>query len=124
MRYLCLVKSAENKFGPPPQALYAAMDELMAEAMKAGVMEGGGGLLPTADGFRARAKNRKSAITDGPFSEAKEVVGGYAFFNVKTKEDMLYWTQRFIDLHIKLWPEWEGESEVRQIIDGSSPPQV
>ena len=74
-----------------------------------------GGLLPTASGMRVRLAGGKLTVTDGPFTEAKEVVGGYAIFEAKSKAHMLKWTERFMDLHRTHFPGWEGECEVRQI---------
>ena len=52
---------------------------------------------------------------DGPFTEAKEVVGGYAMFDVASRDEMIRWTKRFMDLHRTLLPGWEGECEIRQV---------
>jgi hypothetical protein len=116
MRYITLVKGPEN-FGPPPQALMEAIGKLGEEAMKAGVGLDMGGLLPSAMGSRIRISGGKLHVLDGPFSEAKEVVGGYAFFNVKSREEVIEWTRRFMDLHRIHWPGWEGETEIRQIFE-------
>lgn len=118
MRFMTLVKSDEQfRHGPPPQALMEAIGRLGAEAAQAGVMVEMGGLLPTAAGARLRLANGKLTITDGPFSEAKEVIGGYAVYSVKTKEEAVAWARRFMDLHKQHWPQWEGETELRQIME-------
>ena len=85
MRFMSMVKSSEDhRSGPPPQALMEAMDKLGQEMTKAGVMVDMGGLLPTAMGaYRVRLSGGKLSVTDGPFSEAKEVIGGYAVFDVQ-----------------------------------------
>jgi hypothetical protein len=112
------VKSAERfRNGPPPAALMEAMGAFVGEAIAAGVVTETGGLLPSSDGIRFRIAGGKLTITDGPFSEAKEVVGGYAIYNVKSKEEAVAWSTRFMELHAKYWPEWEGESELRQIME-------
>jgi hypothetical protein len=85
--------------------------------MKAGVALDMGGLLPTGAGSKVRISGGKLHVIDGPFSEAKEVVGGYAFFNVKSREEVIEWTRRFMDAHRIHWPGWEGETEVRQIYE-------
>ncbi len=82
------------------------------------VAVGTGGLLPTAVGARARLARGRIMVTDGPFSEAKEVIGGFAIFDVPSKEEALGWTRRFLQVHIDHWPEWEGEIEVRQLFEG------
>jgi len=56
-------------------------------------------------------------VTDGPFTEAKEVVGGYAQFELKSKQEAIDAAVRFMELHKKYWPGWEGETEVRQMFD-------
>ena len=74
-----------------------------------------GGLGPTALGVRVRLSGGKVTVTDGPFTEAKEVVGGYAQFELKSKEEAVESAVRFMELHKKHWPGWEGETEVRQM---------
>ena len=81
-----------------------------------------GGLLPTANGARVRLSGGKVTVTDGPFTEAKEVVGGYAIFDVKSKADMIEWTTRFMELHKKHLPGWEGEAEIRQLAGSGEKP--
>ena len=124
MRFMSMVKSSEDhRLGPPPQALMEAMDKLGEEMTKAGVMVDMGGLLPTAMGaYRVRLSRGELSVTDGPFSEAKEVIGGYAVFDVHTKEEAMELTMRFMDLHRQHWPEWEGETEVRQMFEGPGCP--
>lgn len=114
MRFMSLVKSAELD-RRPPQALIDAMTELATDAAKAGVMIDTGGLAPTASSFRVRVSRGKVTVHDGPFTESKEVVGGYAILNFPSREVAVDWTRRFIALHEQHWPEWEGEAEVRQI---------
>ncbi|PYV07492.1 MAG: hypothetical protein DMG07_28680, partial [Acidobacteria bacterium] len=85
------------------------------EATKAGTMVEGGGLAPTALGARVRLSRGQLAVIDGPFTEAKEVVGGYAMFELKSKEEAVESTLRFMELHREHWPGWEGETEIRQV---------
>ncbi len=117
MRFMTIVKNAET-LGQPPSALFAAMDRLRQEATAKGAMVGAGGLLPTAVGARARLAKGTITVTDGPFSEAKEVIGGFAIFDVKSRDEALGWTRRFLQVHTDHWPEWEGEVEVRQMFEG------
>ncbi len=114
MRFMMIVKHAEKQ-GPPPKALMDAMAKLAEEANKAGTMLGSGGLGPTALGARVRLSGGKVTVTDGPFSEAKEIVGGYAQFELKSKEEAVESAVRFMELHKQHWPGWEGETEVRQM---------
>ena len=82
MRFMMIVKHPENQ-GPPPKSLMDAIARLSEEADKAGTMLGSGGLAPTAQGARVRLFGGKVTVTDGPFTEAKEVIGGYAQFFIE-----------------------------------------
>jgi hypothetical protein len=113
---MVLVKSSERAV-PPPKALMDAIGKLGAEAMQAGVMVETGGLLPSALGARVRLSNGNLTVTDGPFAESKELIGGYAVYQVPSKNEAIEWTYRFMQLHLEHWPGWEGESEIRQIFD-------
>jgi hypothetical protein len=114
MRFMMLVKSAENS-GFPPKELMEAIAKLGEDATKNGTMIASGGLAPTAMSTRVRVSRGQLTTTDGPFTEAKEVVGGYAVFELKSKEEALEGAKRFMELHKKHWPGWEGETEIRQI---------
>jgi hypothetical protein len=114
MRFMMIVKHAEKQ-GPPPKPLMDAIDKLAQEETKSGVMVGAGGLGPTGLGARVRLSGGKVIVTDGPFTEAKEVVGGYAQFEFKTKKEAVDAAVRFMELHKQHWPGWEGETEVRQM---------
>ena len=114
MRFMMLVKSAEN-WGPPPKELMDAMEKLAAEAVKAGAMLQSGGLAPTAMSSRVRLSRGQVTNTDGPFTESKEVVGGFAVFELKSKQEAVESAVRFMELHKQHWPGWDGETEVRQI---------
>lgn len=119
MRFMTLVKSAESS-GPPPTELMGAIAKLGAEATQAGVLVETGGLVPSAAGARIRLSGGRLTVTDGPFTEAKEVVGGYAVYEVSSKQEGIEWTRRFVELHQKHWPRWEGEVEIRQVMDPSA----
>ena len=121
MKFMTLVKSAESS-GPPPQALMDGMAKLAEDAFKSGLMVEMGGLVSSAAGTRVRLSNGKLTVTDGPFAEAKEVIGGYAILQVKSKQEAIEATRRFMELHGKHWPGWEGETEVRQIFDSPDLP--
>ena len=116
MRYLIMIKSVEGKMGLPPPALMQAIAALGMEATKAGVLVETAGLLPTATGAIVRVAGGTITITEGPFAEAKDVTGGYAIYDVASKEDALNWSKRFMELHAEHWPSWEGESEIRQVM--------
>ena len=114
MRFMMIVKSAENR-GFPPQELMEAIAKDAQEATTTGTMLGSGGLGPTALGARVRVSGGEVKVIDGPFSEAKEVIGGYAQFELKSKEEAIASAVQFMELHKKYWPGWEGETEVRQM---------
>ena len=116
MKFMMIVKHAEKQ-GPPPKELMDAIAILAQEEVKAGTMLGNGGLGPTAQGARVRLSGGAVTVTDGPFIEAKEVIGGYAQFELKSKEEAVESAVRFMELHKKYWPGWEGETEVRQMFE-------
>ncbi len=114
MKFMMFVKHPEN-CGAPPKELMDAIAVLIEEAVKDGSMLGSGGLAPTAQSTRVRVSKGQLTVTDGPFTEAKEVVGGYAQFEFKSKEEAIKGAVRFMELHKKHWPGWEGETEIRQM---------
>jgi len=116
MRYLTWIRSAENG-KMPPKALFDAMDKYVEKSFKSGTLVDTGGLAPTKDGFRIRMSKGKLKATDGPFTETKEIVGGYAIINANSREEAFAIANEFMELHRTHWPEFEGESEVRQIMD-------
>ena len=113
MRFMMIVKSAENS-GPPPKALMDAMSKSAEELTKAGEMIDSGGLASTARGVRVQLSGGKVTVTDGPFTEAKEVFGGYAVFELKSKKEAIERTVTFMELHRQHWPGWEGVTEIRE----------
>ena len=114
MRFMMIVKHTEKQ-GPPPKSLMDAIAKAAEEETKAGTMLGSGGLAPTAQGARVRLSGGKVTVIDGPFTEAKEIIGGYAQFELKSKEEAIESAVQFMELHKKHWPGWEGETEVRQM---------
>ncbi|HXN18974.1 MAG TPA: YciI family protein [Candidatus Binatus sp.] len=115
MRFLMLVKHGENP-GPPPKEFLDAMTKLGEEAAKSGTMLQSGGLSPLAKSTSVRLSRGQLTTIDGPFSESKEVVGGFAMFELKSKEEAIEGAKQFMELHKKYWPGWEGETEVRQVL--------
>jgi len=114
MRYMMIVKHKENQ-GPPPRALMEAIGKLAEQETKSGKMLGSGGLKGSDTGARVRLAGGKVSVLDGPFTEAKEVIGGYAQFEFKSKEEAVQAAVGFMELHRQHWPGWEGETEVRQM---------
>lgn len=116
MKFMTLVRSAEGA-GFPPKELMDGIANLGIEATKAGALVETGGLMPSATGAIMRLEGDEVTVTDGPFAEAREVIGGYAVYDVASKAEAVEWTRRFIDLHKLHWPGWSGEIEIRQIMD-------
>lgn len=115
MRFMMLVKTTSEFFGPPPQALIDAINKQGEAAVKSGAMIANGGLASVTASTTVRIAQNKVTTTDGPFTEAKEVVGGFAIFDLKSKQEAVESAQQFMELHLKHWPGWEGATEVRQI---------
>jgi len=114
MRFMMLVKHGEPS-GPPPKELMDAIAKLSEAAVNAKTMVMGGGLAPMALTTRVRLSAGKVSALDGPFSESKEVVGGFAIMELPSRQAAIDGALEFMELHRKLWPGWEGETEVRQI---------
>jgi hypothetical protein len=115
MRFLMLVKHGENP-GPPPPEFLAAMTKLGEDAAKSGTMIASGGLVPISKSTRVRLSRGQVAAIDGPYTEAKEVVGGFALFELKSKQEAIDGAMNFMALHKKYWPGWEGETEIRELL--------
>lgn len=118
MRFMMIVKADKNYEAgtPPPPELLAAIGKLSEEMVKAGVILDMGGLLPSSKGARINVKKGKLTVTDGPFSEAKELIGGYAILQVKSREEAIERGRRFMQIHADvLGPSYDGELEIRQL---------
>jgi hypothetical protein len=114
MRYMCFVKMAEDVGEPTPE-LVEAMGKEMGEAFAAGWMIDAGGLYPTAQSTEIRLARGNITVSDGPYTEAKEVVGGYSIIDVRSQDEALAAARRVAELHQQFWPGWEGSVEVRRI---------
>jgi hypothetical protein len=116
MKYLSFIRSSEKyRDTPPPPAIMQAMGQLIEKLKKQGALVSTGGLAPSRDGFKMRLANGKLTVTDGPFTESKEIIGGWAVLAADTKAGIVELTTEFMELHRKHWPEFEGECEVRAI---------
>jgi hypothetical protein len=115
MRYMIIVSGSENLAvsGPPPVALIEEIERLSEEGTKKGTLVSFGGLHPTASGTRMRITNGKLITTDGPFTESKEVIGGFSIINVASKQEALAEARKFMELHRVHWPTWQGQIEIR-----------
>jgi hypothetical protein len=121
MRFMMFIKHREDyKMDDVPQSLFQAMGEFVGESMKNGSLVDTAGLLPTAKGKKVRLSGGKLTTIDGPFTETKEVVGGYAVVEAKSYAEALDLATKFMDLHRIHWPAFEGECEIRPL-EGTDP---
>ena len=122
MRYMMFIKHTEDyRKHEVPASLYEEMGKFIEEMTKTGNFVSGAGLQPSSAGARVRLKKGKITVMDGPFTESKEIVGGYAIMDAKTREEALALARRFMELHLKHWPTFEGESEVRPLEEEVQP---
>lgn len=115
---MMIVKADANSEAgrPPDPALMQAIGKLREEAFAKGIMVDTGGLAPSSKGARVRVSGGKVTVTDGPFAEAKEVVGGYAIMELPSREEAIEHGRRFMELHRDiLGPSYEGGLEIRQL---------
>jgi hypothetical protein len=118
MKYLTFIRHSESyRESPPPAALMEAMGSFVQKSFKDGTLVDTGGLLPSRDGARVRLAHGTITVTDGPFAETKEVIGGWAILKADSKAEAIRIATEFMELHRKYWPGFEGESEVRPIFD-------
>jgi hypothetical protein len=113
MKYMTLWRPTKEPVGMPSQEEMAAMGKLIEELTKEGVLVATDGLASSAKGAIVRQTNGKVTVTDGPFAETKELVAGYAIFNVKSKEQMIELTKRFLKV-----VGGDGVSEIRLMHEG------
>lgn len=111
MKFLCLYKPSKPEGTPPKQDEMVRMGQLIEDWMKSGVLLATEGCLPTAKGARIRLSNGQFTVTDGPFTEAKEVVGGFALIRTESKEEAIEYTKKFLNI------AGDGETEIRQIFE-------
>ena len=122
MRYMMFIKHREDfDVTKVPQSLFGAMDKFIADSAKEGVFIDGAGLQPSKAGHKVRLAKGKITTIDGPFTEAKEIVGVYSIMECRDDAHALKCAREFIELHRTHWPEFEGECEVRPFEAG--PPQ-
>jgi hypothetical protein len=113
MRFMYIVTSPQSGQGPTP-ALAEAMGKLAEREIKAGRMLDTGGLLPIAmAGAQVKITNSKLGVIDGPFVETKELIGGYAIFELRDMDEAVAAAKEFMQLHLEHMPGWEGTCEIR-----------
>jgi hypothetical protein len=122
MRYLCFVKMDESKANPP-KALMDAMDEHVGTSIANGSFLDGGGLYGAADAVEFRVSGGNVTVTDGPYAEAKEVIGGWAIVKFASEEEARAEGQAMADRPLQPWPGWEGAIEIRRISEPEEAPE-
>ena len=119
MRYVMFVCGDGTE---PDVDLQAETEAWVAEMDGRGIRKTGDRLRPVADSTTVRVRGGEALVTDGPFAEGTEVIGGYSILNVDTYQEAREMARQVIQIHRDFWPGWEGSSELRQISDG--PPQM
>jgi len=112
MRFISMIRIEENTGQAPSEQLMSDMGKLMEELTRTGQLISTAGLRPTSEGVRVRWRRGQLSTVDGPFTETKAVLGGYAILEAKSKAEAIELTQRFLRIH---GTEWDIECEVRQL---------
>ena len=115
MRYMFIVKIKGAQNNEPPPALMEAMHKMARREIQAGRMLDDGGLVPPAMGCQVAIEAGELKVIDGPFIETKEMIGGYAIFDLPGPAEALASAREFMQLHKDFMPGWEGTCEVRAI---------
>jgi hypothetical protein len=121
MKFMLIANATKDSEAglPPDPRLMAAIGKFSEDMASAGVLVGGGGLMPSSQGARFRLAGGKVTVTDGPFTEAKELIGGYAIVEVNSKAEAIELAKRFWAIHAEiLGPSYVGGGDVRQLFDG------
>ena len=123
MRVLTLLKMRESGLGEPPAEMFTAMDATIKEIDATMTLVDTNGLQPTGvAATRIVSTGGRSTVLDGPFTESRELIGGYAIVEVDTFQQAVDASRKIIEVHEKFWPGWEGEAEVRQIMGADEQP--
>lgn len=113
MRFLCLYRGARPETTPTTPDEMMRMGQLIDEMTRAGVLLASEGCQPSAKGARVRLEKGAFTVVDGPFSEAKEIVGGFAMIQAASRVEAIHWVKRFLEV------AGDGETEIRQIHEPS-----
>jgi hypothetical protein len=111
MKFLCIYKPGKPEGTPPSQEMMSKMGKLIEDGFKSGWLLATEGCLPSAFGSRVRRSGEKVTVTDGPFTESKEIIGGFALIRANSKQEAIELTKRFLEV------AGDGESEIRQIFE-------
>ncbi|HJW10649.1 MAG TPA: YciI family protein [Albitalea sp.] len=113
MRFLSMIRIDETTGQAPTEQLMADMGKLIEELTRTGQLVSTAGLRPTSEGVRVRLqRGGKLSVVDGPFTETKEVIGGYAILEAPSRAEAVELTRRFLKVH---GTDWDVECEVRQL---------
>jgi hypothetical protein len=115
MQFLCVFKPSKPEGTPPQPEEIAEMGALIGESMKSGVLLSTAGCMPSAMGARLRLSEGKYKVTDGPFTESKELIAGFALIQTKSKQEAIEFTKRFMKV------AGDGEVEIRQVMEMPGP---
>ena len=121
MRHLVIIRADDSGTDPPPEGLIDAMLAHVADHTHAEVVTDAG-LAPLGSSLRVASRGGHVTVTDGPFAEAKEVVGGFMLIDAPTPADAAAWARGFVDLHAVHWPGLDLEVEVRQVAGSLTDP--
>jgi hypothetical protein len=121
MKFMLMVHETTRPTAEPPAELFAAIGALGAENTANGSLIEVGGLLPIEAGAVVRLASDAITTTDGPFVETRELVGGFAVYDVADVTAAAVKAEAFLDAHRKAWPGWEGWIEVRGLMDVQQP---
>lgn len=120
MRYMMFIKHTEDYRGREiPAGLISAMDKFIGEYARQGKFIDGAGLKSSHKGKKVQLRGGTLKVVDGPFTEAKELVGGYSIMEAESDDEALDMATKFMELHRIHWPEFEGECELRPIETGA-----
>jgi hypothetical protein len=111
MRFLCIYKPSKQEGGLPSEQEISTMGKLIEEGMKSGKLIATEGCMPSALGARVRLAGDKFTVTDGPFTESKELIAGFALIQTGSKEEAVEYTKEFLKV------AGDGETEIRQIYE-------
>lgn len=123
-RFMGFVRMEEGLDVPPPPSLFEAMDDYIGQRAASGVFLDGGGLYGTEDAVNFVVRQGEVTRVDGPYSEAKEVVGGWSLLQYDSLEEAVADQQEFAELHAKHWPEVTVVATLRQISEGPDAPEA
>jgi len=121
MKFMTIVKGPENG-RPPTDGIDQRHHEARRGRDQAGVFVTMGGLMPAPRAASCAYPTESSPSPTDRLPRPKEIFGGFAVYDVKSKDEAIEWARRFMELHREHWPTWEGETEVRPMMEGGPPP--